>query len=238
MADEQNVQQLVEYLRQNHPQYDLELLCQHLIASGHDSANVAAALERLKGAAKPDLPNPPGLVSKKAAKQANVDATIVLPGAPIDVEANTQSILVYLRRHRSQHDLQVLRQHVIASGHSRPIVDEAIRRLGPGQAPPRQIAVWPFGCLVAIGNGVMLPASLGTLAVVLLSLRIGTGWLIGLTISGVVLLLLTEFVVAMVLMAGANRQAGKVLLFGLLFTIIPLLLLGFAVELYIAISSL
>ncbi|MCG8350578.1 MAG: hypothetical protein MI924_22650 [Chloroflexales bacterium] len=238
MSDEQNVQQLLEYLRQNHPQYELELLCQHLITSGHNPVNVATALERYKGETKPILPNPPDLVSSEAMKKASVDATIVLPGALVDIEASTQRALAYLFRHRGQHDLQVLRQHLIASGQPSPAVDEAIHRLGTSKSFPQTIPLWAFGGLIALGNGVMLPASLGTLAVVLLSLGVGTGLTLVLILGGVVLLLLTEFVVSIVLLTSANRQAGKAILFGLLFTVIPLLLLGFVFEIYIAVSRL
>jgi hypothetical protein len=220
MADEQNIQRIMAYLRQHRDQFEMEALRQQLLASGQDPADIAEAIARVQSET---IALPGGIAG---APEPPVVAPPQQPVAPgLSQEQDIARVLYYLRRYKDQYELDALRQQLISAGQSGMVIDEAIRRLGL-EAPPRAAAAWPWGCLVGLVNffvwgflGASVPALLMAAGV-----RSSTAT----SVAGALALLslLAELIAGFVLLSGPRRLLGKALLFGVLFSFVGPLVIG------------
>jgi hypothetical protein len=241
MANEPNVQRILEYLRIHGKQYDLATLRQQLSAAGYAAEDLDAAVERYENEALNRVIEP-----VEVPQTPVTEATIVLPetarppvqpevgtsvapspvAPPPDREAVIGRILSYLTQNQNDYDLDALRRQVLASGYPPELVAEAFTRLErtASRAQPQSFGrAWGAGCGIWALNFVV------SLVLFFIGVSIDSSSVVpGILAVIMPLLLLGELIGGFVLRSQGRPGLGNALLWGVLYTVVVVPIIGFA----------
>jgi hypothetical protein len=238
MADEPNIQRILEYIRQYGTQYDLDTLRQQLISAGYAAVDVDAAIARYQaeqgGApAKPPITEATILLPETARPEPAPTPTITIPQSPNltvsespaappipppNREEIIRRILAYLSQHQGSYDTEALRRQVLAAGYPPDLVDEAFRRM-PRSSVQAQPGSFRSGFLPGCGIwalDLLVIAGLLFLWNVIDPLGNNIGFLFLLTI----VTMLAQGVLGFVLRGRGQAGLGNALIWGTLFTVL------------------
>lgn len=236
MADEANVQRILEYLRQHSDQYELASLRQQLLDAGYAAEDVVAALDRFGSPpavepvpatitlppAQPTIVLPPDQVTPALPESEQPTPAPSDPLPAPNPEEIIARITAYLNQHQGNYELAALRSQTLAAGYPPDLVEAALSRMAQTPAPADKISFrsgWLPGCGIWALN-LLVGGLLSVIATTVdsaLSIPI-----IGLSL----LLLIGELVGGFVLRRQGRVRLGNALIWGFIHSVFTTVVLG------------